>query len=40
MCSCMSNITTTNIFTALEVVTMLGFTMDDLDDTPGSSDAL
>ena len=40
MCSCMSNITTTNICTALEVATMLGFTIDDLDNTPGNSDAL
>ena len=33
MSSCMSNIKTTNICTALEVSTMLGFTIDDLDDT-------
>ena len=40
MCSCMSNITTTNICTALEVASMLGFTIDDLDNTPSNSDAL
>ena len=40
MCSCMSNITTTNICTVLDVATMLGFTVDDLDDTPSSSDTL
>ena len=40
ICSCISNITTTGICTALEVATILGFTIDDLDDTPGSSDAL
>ena len=33
ICFCMSNITTTNICTVLEVATMLGFTIDDLDDT-------
>lgn len=32
-CSCISNITTTNICTAIEVATMLGLMTDNLDDT-------